>query len=322
MYWRIDCTEHLLLNVRDDPTSSPSRPSPRAEANGVQKRAGRPRSTTYSAGSIGPASAQSLAKHQAAAVDREHLGVAPLVVRWAGSPDGRLLAGVTRQGVYLWLVKPFVQLSSLVYEPAEELGQFVDVIWGVDGGMLFAVTSTGFIYEIAVYKRDTPALEYQFSAQHYYVRGPGEAAGISSLGIAQKRTFRLPGTGATVCATAAGLEMAMVATRSHVYRLTWEGAVISTTAVRDIYDNPLAQLRQMLCIGDGGSRTELHLFSDGSVHVLFCSGSEAVVRPLEQPNVTVLAYNPTGRIVAVGTTGSEVLLYAVDSREQSLDLIT
>ncbi|KAJ1825182.1 WD40 repeat protein [Coemansia sp. RSA 2671] len=322
MYWRIDCTEHLLLNVRDDPTSSPSRPSPRAEANGVQKRAGRPRSTTYSTGSIGPASAQSLAKHQAAAVDREHLGVAPLVVRWAGSPDGRLLAGVTRQGVYLWLVKPFVQLSSLVYEPAEELGQFVDVIWGVDGGMLFAVTSTGFIYEIAVYKRDTPALEYQFSAQHYYVRGPGEAAGISSLGIAQKRTFRLPGTGATVCATAAGLEMAMVATRSHVYRLTWEGAVISTTAVRDIYDNPLAQLRQMLCIGDGGSRTELHLFSDGSVHVLFCSGSEAVVRPLEQPSVTVLAYNPTGRIVAVGTTGSEVLLYAVDSREQSLDLIT
>ncbi|KAJ2035605.1 WD40 repeat protein [Coemansia sp. RSA 922] len=328
MYWRIDCTEHLLLNIRDDPASGPSRLSPRAETNGGQPRSGRPRSTTYSTGSIGPGSAQSLAKHQAAAVDRGHFSDSPSVVRWAGSPDGRLLAGVTRLGVYLWLVKPFVQLSSLVYDPVEEFGQFVDVIWGLgsgDTGMLFAVTSMGYIYEIAVYRRDGPALEYQFSAQHYYVRGPGEAEGIASLGIAQKRTFKLPGAGAAVCATAAGPEMAMVSTRSHVYRLTWAGAVISTTGVRDIYDNPLAQVRQMLHI-DGDVQTELYLFSDGSIHVLSCSGSDAVVRRLEQPGMaekfTVLSYNPASRIVAVGTTSSEVLLYTMGSREQGLELIT
>ncbi|KAJ2741157.1 WD40 repeat protein [Coemansia sp. BCRC 34301] len=336
MYWRIDCTEHLLLNIRDDPASGP----PRAETNGYgssgRPRAGRPRSTTYSSGSIG--SAQSLAKHHHT-VDRDDLSDSPSVVRWAGSPDGYLLAGVTRQGVYLWLVKPFVQLSSLVYDPVEELGQFVDVIWGdpsctsskdEDGGggrrgLLFAVTSVGFIYEIAVYKRDTPALEYQFSAQHYYVRGPGEAEGIASLGLAQKRTYRLPNAGTAVCAAAAGPEMAMVSTRSHAYRLTWAGAVISTTVVRDIYDNPLVQVQQMLRVEgcDRDTWTELFLFSDGSVHLLSSSGSDAVVRPLEQPGIagrfTVMAYNPTSRIVAAGTSSSEVLLYAMG--EEGLELL-
>ncbi|KAJ2477172.1 WD40 repeat protein [Coemansia sp. RSA 2320] len=343
MYWRIDCTEHLVLNLHADPASNP-RSGSRVETNGGQQRAGRPRSTTYSSGSIAsPAPARSLAKHHALAMGQSQLSDGSVVVRWAASPDGRLLAGATRNGVYLWLVKPFAQLSSLIYDPVDEFGPFVDVIWkqpslteedGSRCGALLAVTSMGYIYEISVYRRDTPVLEYVFSAQHYYVRGPGESEGIAPLGIAQKRTYRLPGgTGAAVCAAAAaGPEMAMICTRSHVFRLTWTaGAVVSSTAVRDIYDNPLAQVCQIVCVGAVTGDTkepslELYLFSDGSVHILFGGSPDAAVRALEHPAVTggftVLAYNPIARIVAAGTSSGEIILYSVsDLKDGGLQLL-
>ncbi|KAJ2899915.1 WD40 repeat protein [Coemansia aciculifera] len=304
MYWRIDCTERLLLKVHgnDDDCSRKIEVAPKTS---------RPRSTTFSAGSISSGNKEPLLD--------EYSGNG-VVVRWAGTSDGHLLAGVTRQGIYLWSVKPFVQLSKLVYDAVDELGQFVDVVWGGGGSndrALFAVTSTGFIYEIAVYEREGPALEFQFKEQHYYVRGPGEAEGIASLGLAQKRTYRLPSNASggsvvvVVCAARVGDDLALVCTRTHVFRLTWAGEVESTVLVRDIYDNPLAQVQQVLRVPskDDGEWTELYLFSDGSVHALCFDGS---VRQMDQGGsggFTVLAYNGMARIVAAGTAQGEVVLW-------------
>ncbi|KAJ2497152.1 Phosphatidylinositol N-acetylglucosaminyltransferase GPI3 subunit, partial [Coemansia sp. RSA 2052] len=128
--------------------------------------------------------------------------------------------------------------------------------------------------------------------------------------------------------------MAMVATRSHVFRLTWAGVVVSTTLARDIHDSPLhtgglqhnpsdsivhdsppaAQVRQMLRVPVRGAAAwaELFLFSDGTVHVLSGDGSAHV---LPGAAFTVLAYSAASGVVAAGTAGSEVLLYALGGGE-------
>ncbi|KAJ2773586.1 WD40 repeat protein [Coemansia nantahalensis] len=249
------------------------------------------------------------------------------VVRWAGSPDGLLLAGVARQCVYLWLAKPFVLLSSLEYDAVEELGEIVDVVWGdpaaqtdaVRCGTLFVVLSAGLIYDIAVYQRDTPVLEYRFDALHYFARGPGEGNGIRGFGIIQKRTYRLPATQpatrTTAAAAAAGREYAAVATRSHIYRLTWAGALVSCTPVAEIHDNLVAHVRQMAFI-HGAVRQELYLFTDGAIRVLAAgpggekAGAQLLGGAGTPARATVLAYSPVSRMLAVGMATGEVVLYA------------
>ncbi|KAJ2337031.1 WD40 repeat protein [Coemansia sp. RSA 2681] len=145
--------------------------------------------------------------------------------------------------------------------------------------------------------------------------------------------------------------MAMVATRSHVFRLTWAGVVVSTTLVCDIHDSPLhtgglqhsdpithdsplhtgelqhnpsdsivhdsppaAQVRQMLRVPVRGAAVwaELFLFSDGTVRVLSGDGSAHM---LPGAAFTVLAYSAASGVVAAGTAGSEVLLYALGGGE-------
>ncbi|KAI8323483.1 hypothetical protein GQ54DRAFT_309984 [Martensiomyces pterosporus] len=354
MYWRINCTEHLLLDLNVDPKKAPRRtpttPNNNARAGDdtnaststTAQRPSRPRSVTYSTGS-GPSADHSFAAKQGAMAVGNDLDESTVVVRWASSPDGRFLAGITSHGVYLWSLKPFVLLSSLVYDPVEDFGQMVDVIWkdqndedegsqadgeqkqaggtGSSSGRnsayatLFVIMSMGYIYEVAVYRRDAPVLEYQFEAQHYFARGPGEGEGLPPFGLAQRRTYRLPGSGTAVCAAAAGSEMAVVATRSHVHRLTWTGTMQSSTPVREIYDNPLAQICQIVYVGSGEGgkeegKVEMYLFSDGST--------------LRAPDVagkfTVIAYSAVSQVIAVGTSSGEVLLYTAGS-DQRLDLV-
>ncbi|KAJ2677612.1 WD40 repeat protein [Coemansia spiralis] len=374
MYWRINCTEHLLLDVRLDPTSnnstnantqhyryqqpspSPS-PSPQQQQQQLNepRRIGRQRSITYSSG-VGPRPGRTAANNTHLQTLGRSMPDPTLIVRWASSPDGRLLAGITRQGIYLWLLKPFAMLSCLVYDSVEEFGSMVDIVWedphntsgrgeGTEDdsrvATFFVVLSMGYIFEILVYKRDTPVLEYQFATQHYFARGPGEGRGIPPLGIAQKRTYRLPGNTAVVCAAAAatpnslelaradGCSMALIATRTHVHRLTWMGALASSSLIKDIYGDPLAHVRQMLCISEDGlvgSRVEIYLFSDGAIRIVQkqqrgaenadSSGEErAVVRALDAPGVagkfTVVAYSPISRMLAAGATSGDVLLYSV-----------
>ncbi|KAJ1733841.1 WD40 repeat protein [Coemansia biformis] len=360
MYWRINCTEHLVLDLQTQPRAAASQSSAtpagggdaaasRDSSAGAIRPGRRPRSITYSADSR-PAAGNGTAKRPA------HVDVPgshdAKVVQWASSPDGLLLAGIARQGVYLWLAKPFVLLSSLVYDATDAFGELVDIIWGdPEGaaaerggseanacGTLFAVLSGGFIYEIAVYRRDTPVLEYQFAVLHYFGRGPGEGDGIRGFGIIQKRTYRLPESGpaarATAAAPAADHRFAVVATRSHVYRLTWTGALISSTPVAEIHDNPLAEICQLVCLHgssasssrDGGSGEdssvgqnsgpflELYMFTDGAIRIL--SGGQAVdVQPLDGAGslykATAISYSAASRMVAVGTSAGEIMLCAV-----------
>ncbi|KAJ2853718.1 WD40 repeat protein, partial [Coemansia asiatica] len=157
---------------------------------------------------------------------------------------------------------------------------------------------------------------YQFSTQHYWARGPGEEEGMVAAGLAQKRTYRLPpGSGTAVCAAAAG-KGAVVATRTQVFRLTWTGAVDSSTAVRDINENPLAQIKQIVAIEAEHASMELYLFSDGTAHVLMHAASSADppiahILSVGDRLVTALAFSAASGIVAVGTSTGDVLLFAV-----------
>ncbi|KAJ2390294.1 WD40 repeat protein, partial [Coemansia sp. RSA 2559] len=344
MYWRINCTEHLLLDVRTDPTKVADRPN--GASNNTEQQArkkdsgrlGRQRSVTYSSGVGADVGRRLGAPHML----NKSTADSTLVIRWAGSLDGRLLAGITCQGVYLWTLKPFMQLSSLVYESLDEFGSPVDIVWKDEKeahddlcsnagdskavATLFVVLAKGYVFEIAVYKRDTAVLEYEFPTQHYFVRGPGEGKGVPALGLAQKRTYRLPGSGAAVCAAvqSTGDGAALVATRTHIHRLSWAGTLVSSVAIKDVYDNPLAHLSQILCISCAEAELGFYLFSDGVVRMLKArqnsntdSGSQPVLdaSTLDAADsthkYTAMAYAPASRMVAIGTTGGDVLLYSV-----------
>ncbi|KAJ1907633.1 WD40 repeat protein, partial [Coemansia sp. IMI 209127] len=339
MYWRINCTEHLLLDVRTDPTkeadSNSAEQQTRKKDNG---RLGRQRSVTYSSGVGADVGRRLGAPHMLS----KGAADSTLVIRWAGSPDGRLLVGITRQGVYLWTLKPFMQLSSLVYESVDEFGSPVDIVWKDEKeahydlrssagdskvvATLFVVLAKGYVFELAVYKRDAAVLEYEFPTQHYFVRGPGEGKGVPALGLAQKRTYRLPGTGAAVCAAAqsTGDGAALVATRVHIHRLSWTGALVSSVAIKDIYDNPLAHISQILCISCTDAEIGIYLFSDGVIRMHKTRQNSSTGSDLKTVldastldaadsthKYTVMAYTPASRMVAIGTTTGDVLLYSV-----------
>ncbi|KAJ1826353.1 hypothetical protein LPJ56_002221, partial [Coemansia sp. RSA 2599] len=346
MYWRINCSEHLLLQLNPDKTGKAETGT---GVNGTP-RLTRQRSVTYSTGTgnadrdprrqnhTAANGFKTTATLAAAATAGASIGATGpeaasgnfgqagdvRIVKWSSSPSGYFLAGISRQGVYLWQLYPFLLVSSLVYDPSEHLGQMVDVIWQTSGcsdddsvfGTLFVLLSSGYIYEIAVYRRETPVLEYQFGTQHYWARGPGEEEGMLPAGLAQRRTYRLPpGSGTAVCAVAAG-PGAVVATRTHVFRLTWAGAVDSSTAVREINENPLAQIQQIAMIETEQARLELYLFSDGTAHVLrHAAASEdppmAHMLPLGDKFATTMAFGAASGVVAIGTSNGEVLLFVV-----------
>ncbi|KAJ2080783.1 WD40 repeat protein [Coemansia sp. RSA 988] len=330
MYWRINCTEHLSLDLQID--TKPTEDE-RGKSNGNVKQHGRrPRSITYSDGARPRVDRPS--------PKQEHIplaasdSTATTIVRWAYSPDRRLLAGITRQSVNLWLLRPFVLLSRLVYDEVDEFGHMVDVIWedaesgrsnedATRCGTLFVLLSMGFMYEIAVNRRGV-ILEYQFTTQHFFARGPGEGDGVQGFGLVQRRTYRLPvGGGPAICATAAGSNFAIAAAQSQVYRLTWAGALASATAVADIHDNPLAQIQQIECICDrkGRRRQELYLFSDGAVRALefvdsVCVSSQLLDGTGPALRGTVIACSSVSNMVAVGTANGEVLVYATRKLER------
>ncbi|KAJ1950505.1 WD40 repeat protein, partial [Linderina pennispora] len=187
MYWRINCTEHLSLDLTVDPKQPRSQPRPSLDQQQQQtsprSRFARPRSATYSTGT-----GASLDTHHGLETRYSPLDVSQTVQRFVASADRKFVCGITQQGIYLWSLKPFALLSSLEYDPIEEFGTLVDIAWKPDSRTLFAVLSHGYVYEISVYEREEPALEYRFAVQHYFVRGPGEAQGIPSVGLAQRRT--------------------------------------------------------------------------------------------------------------------------------------
>lgn len=304
MYWRVNCTGHLTLDLELGRSS--------ASAAGINdNRRQRPRSTTYS----GKDQLQRQIQPQQASI-----------LKWATSPDQRLLVGVSSHSVYLWSIRPFVLLSALVYGPVEELGSFVDILWETDsngGYSVYVMTTTGFVYDISVYNRNKPVLEYQFVGQHYYARGPGEGKGVVPWGLGQKRTYKLPATiqgqqcnTTVLCATTARSgekTISVIATRSHIYRIVATGEVVSSTSIRqEINDNPLAHMSQMLHIaGKEGGSMELYLFNDGFLYTRshYKKRDQFVEAIDKTTSFTTLAYNPICQIVAVGTTCGHVLLY-------------
>ncbi|KAJ1936802.1 WD40 repeat protein, partial [Linderina pennispora] len=124
----------------------------------------------------------------------------------------------------------------------------------------------------------------------------------------------------------------MVATRTHVHWLSWDGAMKKSMGVRDIYDNPLVHICQIVPIecrcGPSTVSVDLFLFSDGSVHMAFAGSPDgkqsATVRTLRAQDVagkfTALDYSSVSQTIAVGTTSGEVLVYGI--RAGSLDLVT
>ncbi|KAJ2816689.1 hypothetical protein IWW50_006411, partial [Coemansia erecta] len=281
MYWRIGGVEHYVLSLK-----------PEAKAGAPRQR---PRSATFSG--LRPSASAST----------------PSVTRWAGSPCRQLLAGVTQRGVYLWNAKPFALLSSLVYE-TDEFGHMVDLVWAPLGDRLFVVLSRGYIYEINVQRRDDVVLEYRFATKHYYARGPGEEHGIRGVGLAQRRTFRLPSTDSPVLCVTAAHGHAMVATRTHVYRMTWAGALASSSAVEEIYagfgsqdtDNTHdAMIVQLGAFGE--SDAEYFVFDDGSVRIVGDG-----VQALDGLEATALDYSAASGMAAVGTATGTVHLFALE----------
>ncbi|KAJ2553060.1 WD40 repeat protein [Coemansia sp. RSA 1878] len=279
MYWRIGGVEHYVLNLE--------------EAKGVARP--RPRSATFSGTQ----------------------DITMGVTRWASSPCRQLLAGATAQGVYLWNHKPFAQLSSLVYETTE-FGRIVDLAWAPSGDTLFVGLSRGYIYELSVQRRGDRVLEYVFATQHYFARGPGEENGIGGVGLAQRRTFRLPDTNSdVVCAGAA--KYAMVATGSHVYRMTWAGALKSSVTVSEVYGRGGdVEVVQMGVLGD--TDMEYFVFSDGSVRIIGNVGDSVDmvgdnVQTLDGLDATALDYSATSMMMAVGTTTGTVYLYALEGKQ-------
>ncbi|KAJ2482626.1 WD40 repeat protein [Coemansia sp. RSA 2131] len=287
MYWRIGGVEHYVLNLETEAKEGVARP--------------RPRSATFS-------------------------GTQPSTVgvtRWASSPCRQLLAGATAQGVYLWSHKPFAQLSSLVYETTE-FGRIADLIWAPSGDTLFVILSRGYIYELSVQRRGDRVLEYVFATQHYFARGPGEEAGIGGVGLAQRRTFRLPDTNSeVVCAGAA--QYAMVATKSHVYRMTWAGALKSSSTVSEAYgrDGDVVVV-QMGVLED--TDMEYFVFSDGSVRIVgkiddseeSADSTETVgdnVQTLDGLDATALDFSAASMMMAVGTATGTVYLYALEEKQ-------
>ncbi|KAJ2787241.1 WD40 repeat protein, partial [Coemansia interrupta] len=311
MYWRINCAEHLLLLLEPD-----------AEGGGP-RRLGRQRSVTYSEGRVGsatrPAAATATGKHDGAGSTEADVRI----TRWSCAPSGHLLAGISAQGVYLWQTRPFMLLSKLEYDANDELGQMVDVIWqtsdkdheddddGTDAnrdyGTLFVLLSSGYIYEIAVYRRSAAVLEYRFATQHYWAHGAGEEGGLRRAGLAQRRTYRLaPGSGPAVCAAAGGAQGALVATRTHVIRLAWSGVVEASTSVRAIHGSPLAQVRQIVGLGAAG---EAYLFSDGTVHVVRADAAQRVATG--ERRIACMAYSARSGVLALGADSGDVLLLIV-----------
>ncbi|KAJ2852043.1 WD40 repeat protein [Coemansia brasiliensis] len=282
MYWRIGCVEQLALNLQVDSSEKARR---------------RPRSVTFSGAP--PTTTDNTSSLQQPANDS--------IVRWADSPCGRYLAGITAQGIYVWKLRPFVLLSCLVYE-TNEFGPLVDIIWApaVDSLRLFAVLGYGHIYEIAVQILDQPILEYVFTTQHYYARGPGEEEGILGARLEQRRTYRLPNTDSPVVCAAAGQHNAVVVTRTHVYRLTWNGALQSSIAVADIHGDGSVPVSQVIVMGDQDDSQELFVFDDRAVFVV----QQNKIYALGVTETTAAAYSAASDMVAVGSVTGTVRLFA------------
>ncbi|KAJ1725678.1 WD40 repeat protein [Coemansia erecta] len=329
MYWRINCAEHLLLLLEPDAEGS-------GGGGGGPRRLGRQRSVTYSEGRVG--STARTAAASTAKDDGAGSAADVRIIRWSCAPSGHLLAGISAQGVYLWQMRPFMLLSKLEYEANEELGQMVDVIWQAgddddngrdddddhdndntgrnkDYGTLFVLLSSGYIYEIAVYRRSAAVLEYRFETQHYWARGAGEEDGLRRAGLAQRRTYRLaPGSGPAVCAAAGGAQGALVATRTHVIRLAWSGVVEASTSVSAIHGSPLAQVRQMAGLGAAG---EAYLFGDGSVHVVRAGTAQRVATG--EKRIVCMAYSARSGVLAMGADSGDVLLLIVSDADDGDD---
>ncbi|KAJ2497477.1 WD40 repeat protein [Coemansia sp. RSA 1972] len=275
MYWRIGGVEHFVLDL-EEAKEGTARP--------------RPRSATFSG------------------TQDTSVGV----TRWASSPCRQLLAGATAQSVHLWSHKPFAQLSSLVYETTE-FGRITDLLWAPSGDTLFVILSRGYIYELSIQRREPRVLEYAFATQHYFARGPGEENGMCGVGLAQRRTFRVPDTSDVVCAGAA--KYAMVATQSHVYRMTWAGALKSSVAVSEVCGRDDAAVVQMGVLGD--TDVEYFVLSDGSVRIIgYNDESMNVVgdnvQTLDGLDATSLDYSASSMMMAVGTSTGAIHLYALE----------
>ncbi|KAJ2652299.1 WD40 repeat protein [Coemansia sp. RSA 1250] len=288
MYWRIGCVEQLALQLQVD---------------GPDKARRRPRSVTFS-GAPPTATDNTARPQQTANVS---------IVRWADSPCGRYLAGITAQGIYLWKLRPFVLLSCLVYE-TDEFGPLVDIIWApaVDNLRLFAVLGRGHIYEVAVQIQDQPVLEYVFATHHYYARGPGEEEGILGARLEQRRTYRLPSTDSPVVCAAAGQHNAVVVTHTHVYRLTWSGALQSSMPVADIHGDRVSQVVVMDSQGQQQQQQqELFVFDDKAVFVV----QQATVHKLDIAETTAAAYSAASDMVVVGSATGKVRLFTRSGTE-------
>ncbi|KAJ2295934.1 hypothetical protein IWW55_005278, partial [Coemansia sp. RSA 2706] len=280
MYWRIGGVEQLELGLNVDSRTSTGRQ--------------RPRSSTYS-GIAPPLTSPTTISPPPANLSNAET---PAIRRWVQSPCTQLLAGIGTHGVYLWNVRPFALLSSLTYDTCE-FGDMVDIVWAPGRDVVFVVLAHGYIYEVAVQRRE-PVLEYAFATQHYYARGPGEEHGIIGQSLVQQRTYRLPlGTEDAVVCAGAGPKHMLIATRAKVYRVTWTGALAGSIDIDSVYTGAL--IVQLAALDD----EELFVFGDGTVRI----ASAGSVRALGTGSTTCVAYSAIAGMVAVGTSEGAVELY-------------
>ncbi|KAJ1921715.1 WD40 repeat protein [Mycoemilia scoparia] len=238
-----------------------------------------------------------------------------------GSPDGKYLAGITPESVYLWTLKPFMLVAQLEYDYVEEFGEMVGMYWKPDSRALYIVASEGAIYEIFVQVSDQPVVEPEFSTPHHFAYGAGEAKEKLGTILSQTRTLRLP-EGTRTISGGAGNEVMIVTSDQHLRYLNWEGKSKVTVALEDIV-GPNRDYVKSVCSIDQDHEQALLLTESGKVYIINFFEDEdseegnVTYSTLETPNnttFTVACYNPKLRLLSIGTNSAEIVTFYFESQ--------
>ncbi|KAI9595728.1 RIC1-domain-containing protein [Syncephalis fuscata] len=102
----------------------------------------------------------------------------PLAIRQ--SPDSFLFVTWDRRSFSVWCSRPIALLAKIVRDEnnRRNLGDNQDIYWKPDGLALALITTGDHVIYYSVDLTISPALQFQFSGEHNFVRGPGEGRGI------------------------------------------------------------------------------------------------------------------------------------------------
>ncbi|CAO0800336.1 unnamed protein product [Mucor circinelloides] len=153
------------------------------------------------------------------------------IVSIQSSSHASLYITCTRNGIYLWSVKPTTVLAFVERSDnhVEEFGENIEVIWKPDATAIVVHTKNNYMLLYAIISYDQRSFEFNFpNSTHAYVTGPGEGKGPKTMLIKFKLAIRVDA--GIACGTSSD-DTLIIATKSPaaIQSISWNPQQVNAT---------------------------------------------------------------------------------------------